>query len=191
MKLRLGRVVFGVSSSPLLLNHASSYHFDTEFVMQALWSSFVDDFLGGSKTKTAAFELYKKLKTRLLEGQFNLTKWRTNDKQLRLSISEIEGTEIPVARSNVLGILWDNENDEFIYNFKEALEIVSNFNITKRNISRTLSAFYDPLGFIQPIVMRMKILFQKLCIEKLEWDAELSNSKATEWQWKCWKRKTS
>ena len=78
-----------------------------------------------------------------------------------------------------MGILWDNENDEFIYNFKEALEIVSNFNITKRNISRTLSAFYDPLGFIQPIVMRMKILFQKLCIEKLEWDAELSNSKAT------------
>ena len=79
-------------------------------------------------------------------------------------------------------MLWDNENDEFIYNFKEALEIATNFNITKRNLSRTLSAFYDPLGFIQPIVMRIKILFQKLCIEKLEWDAELSNSKATEWQ---------
>ena len=30
--------------------------------------------------------------------------------------------------------------------------------------------------------MSMKIFFQKLCIEKLEWDAELSESKATESQ---------
>ena len=30
--------------------------------------------------------------------------------------------------------------------------------------------------------MGMKIFFQKLCIEKLEWDAELSDSKVTEWQ---------
>ena len=47
---------------------------------------------------------------------------------------------------------------------------------------KTLSAFYDPLGFIQPIVMSMKIFFQKLCLEKLKWDAELPGSKAMEWQ---------
>ena len=30
--------------------------------------------------------------------------------------------------------------------------------------------------------MSTKIFFWKLCIEKLEWDAELSDSKVTEWQ---------
>ena len=185
VKLRLARVVFGVTSSPFLLsgtvrNRVSSYHFDPEFVMQVLRSFFVDDFSGGSKTRTAAFELYKKLKIRLLEAQFNFTKWSTNDKQLRLLISQIEGTEIPAAM--LYGILWDDENDEFIFNFKEVLEIANNFNITKRNVLEALSAFYDPLGFIQPIVMSMKIFFQKLYIEKLEWDAELSGSKAMEWQ---------
>ena len=80
-----------------------------------------------------------------------------------------------------MGILWDDENDEFIFNFKEVLEIANNFNITKLNALRTLSAFYGPLGFIQPIVMTMKIFFQKLCTEKLEWNAGLSESKATEW----------
>ena len=75
-----------------------------------------------------------------------MTKWRTNDKQLRLLISQIEGTKITVAK--VLGILWDDENYEFIFNFKEVLEIANNFNITKRTVLRTLSAFYDPLGFI-------------------------------------------
>ena len=114
--------------------------------------------------------------------QFNLTKWITNDEELRLLTSQIEGTEIPVARSKILGILWDDENDEFIFTFKGVSEIANNFNITKQNVLRTLFAFYDPLGFIQPIVISVKIFFQKLCTEKLVWSAELSEIKATEWQ---------
>ena len=62
------------------------------------------------------------------------------------------------------------------------LKELNNFNIKKQNVFRTLSGLYDPLRFIQPIVMSMKIFFQKLCTEKLEWDAELSETKATEWQ---------
>ena len=75
-------------------NHVSNCHFDPEFVMQVLRSFFVDDFYSGSKTTTTAFELYKKLKLRFLEGQFDLAKWRTNDMQLRLLISQIKGTEV-------------------------------------------------------------------------------------------------
>ena len=97
-------------------------------------------------------------------------------------MSQIEGAETAVAKSNVFGILWDNKNDKYIFNFKEVLEIENNFNITKRNVLRSLSAFYDPLGFTRLILMSMKILFRKLCIEKLEWDAELSDSKVTKWQ---------
>ena len=63
-----------------------------------------------------------------------MTKCTTNDNQLHLLISQIEGTVIPVARSKVLDILWDDENDEFIFGFKEMLEIADNFNITKRNV---------------------------------------------------------
>ena len=88
MKLLLGRVVFGVTSLPFLLNrtvpnHVSSYQFDPEFVIQVRRSFFVDDFSGQSKTTTAAFELYKKLKEKIFKGQFNMTKWKMNDKQLR------------------------------------------------------------------------------------------------------------
>ena len=79
VKLRLAQVVFGATSSPFLFNgtvwnHVSSYYFDREFVMQELRSFLVADFFCGSKTTTAAFELYKKLKIRFLEGQFNLIK---------------------------------------------------------------------------------------------------------------------
>ena len=102
VNLRLARVVFGVTSSLFLLygtvwNHVSNYHLDPEIDD--------DDFSGENKTTTEAFELYKKLKKIFLEGQFNLTKWRTNDKRLHLLISQMKGTEIPVARSKVLDIL--------------------------------------------------------------------------------------
>ena len=91
-KLGLAWVVFGVTSSPFLLtgterNHVLSYHFDPEFVMQVLRLFFVNYFCGGGKTSYAAFELYKKLKIRFLEGQFNFKKWRTNDKELVYSIA--------------------------------------------------------------------------------------------------------
>ena len=52
-------------------------------------------------------------------------------------MSQIEGTKTEVARSNVFDILRDNKNDEFIFNFKEVLEIENDFNITKRNVLRT------------------------------------------------------
>ena len=89
--------------------------------------------------------------------------------------------EISVARSNVLGILQEYENDKFTFNFK-VLETENNFHAMKRIVLRTLYAFCNPLGFIQPIVMTMKIFLKKLCIEKLEWDVELSDSKTTEQQ---------
>ena len=42
-------------------------------------------------------------------NQFNLTKRRTNDKETSLLISQIEGTEIAVARTKILGISQDDE----------------------------------------------------------------------------------
>ena len=62
------------------------------------------------------------------------------------------------------------------------LEIANNISITKRNVLGTLPAFCDPLGFIQPILMSMKIFFQKFSISQLEDDAELPDSKTMKWQ---------
>ena len=109
VRLRLSGIVLVVTSLLILLNgtvrnHVLSYHFDHEYVMQVLLSFFIDDFSGESKTTIAVFELYKKLKIRFLEGQFNLTKRRTNDEQLHVLMSQVLGTKIPVARRKVLGL---------------------------------------------------------------------------------------
>ena len=52
---RFVRVVFGVTSSPLLLNriirkHAGQYDIDGEFVQRVIGSFYVDDFSGGANS---------------------------------------------------------------------------------------------------------------------------------------------
>ena len=51
---RFARVVFGVTSSPFILNavickHVEKYEFDNEFVQKVLESFYVYDFSGGSQ----------------------------------------------------------------------------------------------------------------------------------------------
>ena len=35
---------------------------------------------------------------------------------------------------------------------------------------RSLASIYDPLGFIAPVIVKMKILFQDICFNKFTWD---------------------
>ena len=85
---RFARVVFGVNSSPFCLNetirkHVQNHDFDKKFIDKALSSFFVDDFIGGEESVAKAFELFKKLRIRFLEGHFLLRKWKTNNLELR------------------------------------------------------------------------------------------------------------
>ena len=80
MVLRFTRAVFGVFSSPFLLNATLKHHIerykneDPEFVYQFLRSIYVDDLSSGAADNNTAYELYLKCKLRLAEGGFNLRK---------------------------------------------------------------------------------------------------------------------
>ena len=118
---RFARVIFGVTSSPYLLNetickHTQKYEFDVNFVKKVLESFYVDDFVSGENSFESAFELFKKLKLRFLEGSFNLKKWNTNNHNLRKLICENE-KEI-TKNSKVLGILWEETMETLIYDFR-------------------------------------------------------------------------
>ena len=50
--------------------------------------------------------------------------------------------------------------------FKDAI----NIQPTKRNILSIISTIYDPVGYLQPITIPLKILFQEICKLKVDWD---------------------
>ena len=166
---RFARVIFDVTSSPFLLNQTIRKHIDIGFVQKVIDSFYVDDFTGGANNFEKALELYKKLKLRFMEGSLNSEKWRTNDSKLRAEISEPnEGLE-PVK---ILGIIWDENIHKLVYDFSEILTVYKALPITKRNILKILAMFYDPIGLLQPIIINLKILFQKVCKQKLNWNVD-------------------
>ena len=53
--------------------------------------------------------------------------------------------------------------------------------ITKRNVLSVVCSFYDPVGYIQPVVVQLKIFFQEICKKKYEWDEELQDEMRLKW----------
>ena len=213
--LRFTRVVFGVSSSPFLLNATIRHHMENystafpEFVKTFLKSIYVDNVSYGADNVDSAYELYVMSKTTLAEGGFNLRKFVTNSVTLN---NMIESNECNVAPSNVgiaegipedrtyikdllgttqahqdcvqrvLGVRWNFVQDELIFDLNELAILVKRTLPTKRQIVAITTKFYDPLGFISPVVMHFKILFQAMCISKIGWDEPLTGELLSQWK---------
>ena len=45
-----------------------------------------------------------------------------------------------------------------------------------------IGRIYDPLGFLTPATIKFKILFQKLCQSKVDWDEDLPDEILKEWR---------
>ena len=84
-----------------------------------------------------------------------------------------------MPHERALGIKWNTNKDTFYFKVKP----VSKPN-TRRGIISIISSIYDPLGFISPVVIVGKMLFQELTKRKLGWDDPVPD--ALEVKWKTW-----
>ena len=213
--LRFNRVVFGVNSSPYLLNMVIRHHInsfqelDPQFVSKLSQSFYVDDLVTGANTENEALSLYHKSKERMKMGGFMLRKWKTNNEmlaeQICLSAEEQKiGFEGPVGGeqtyaketlgshkdteigSKVLGIPWDNLNDTLTFDLTRIGKGIHVNKPTKRVILSSLATLFDPLGLISPIGVKAKVLFQDICTRKIDWDDPIPEEKGEEWnEWIC------
>ena len=46
---------------------------------------------------------------------------------------------------------------------------------------KIIAGFYDPIGFIQPIIVSLKILFQEICSVNVSWDEKLNETLTSKW----------
>ena len=169
---RFDRVVFGVKSSPFLLNAVLRYHIkqyediDPDFVECLTNAFFVDDLVTSCKDVDAGYSLYVKARERMRKGGFKLRKWKTNDQTLSKRIHENEqatngknispnpesaGEKSIVTeheKSKVLDLEWDIGKDLLEYNLGKIGEDAKLHVPTKRGILSTLASLYDPLSLV-------------------------------------------
>ena len=174
-------VVFGLTPSPFLLLATIRYHcekmvdenkIDKKFTEKFLKTLYMDDSINGGETVDEAFEIYKKSKFLMQSAGFLLRKWNSNNKELlkMITTDDInESSSVTSSITSVLGIKWDTEKDEIIFNFSKIISMDFT-NTTKRNVLSVIASFFDPLGYISPITSQGKIIFQLLCKSKINWD---------------------
>ena len=160
------RVVFGLNSSPFLLNatikHLLNRYIENEqFVIQRLKKDlYVDDLISGNNS---------------LSGS-DLRKWETNRQELRAYITSQEDCKLNASpgadktiyskstcnptvektnNSMVLGLEWDTNTDEFVFRFEDLLDRCSAMEQTKRILLSVSASIYDPLGLLAPITSRI------------------------------------
>ena len=77
---------------------------------------------------------------------------------------------------------WNTHDDEIIFSFSELYNYASSLPPTKRSLLKVTAKIYDPTGFLSPLTVEMKILFQELCIKKTNWDIELKGESLRKWK---------
>ena len=107
--LRFTRVVFGVSSSPFLLNATIRFHLEQhaltqpDLIAKLMRSFYVDDVVTGASDEDQAYALYETSKKVLKEGGFHLRKFCTNSTLLQMRIDGEETSTSQTSTSSTTG----------------------------------------------------------------------------------------
>ena len=179
--------IWCASSSTFALRHtASDDDKHSEVVKRIVFKNFyVDDCLISAESKDEARLIMKELKTLLLQGGFNLTKYVVNDPELLMDVpAEDRAKEVCVLNSDsgskALGIHWNVLSDEFLF---KGLSY-QHEQVTRRKMLSFVFSLFDPLGLISPLLIMGKLLFQEATRLKLLWDDVVPDDLNQEWlQW--------
>lgn len=187
----LTTVTYGTRAAPFLamrtlkqigIDHADRY----PLAASALESSFyMDDYLGGSNDIDHAMLLQHELISVLREAGMNLRKWSSNETQLIENLQpeqinapfEFKDTE----SRKTLGLRWISASDVFTFDTRIEPQN-SEKPYTKRQLLSDISKIFDPLGWLSPLTIRAKILFQSTWTANLSWDEQLPANISLEWE---------
>ena len=95
---------------------------------------------------------------------------------------DLRNDVLPVQRS--LGVYWDLSTDSFTFKVS-----MTETPFTRRGVLSVVNSVYNPLGFAAPVVLRGKLLLQKLVVmgnknnrDRLNWDDPLPDELMRRWQ---------
>ncbi|XP_018315282.1 uncharacterized protein [Mycetomoellerius zeteki] len=144
---------------------------------------YMDDVLTGTNSLAEAIQLQKQLTELLVQGQFALRKWRSNDAKVLKHLNDECKTDNCLIineeeTQKTLGVLWNAKEDTLHYQFT----VLDKERITKRGVLSKIAQVYDPLGLIGPVLINYKIFMQRLWEQKLDWDDPLPSSLEISWK---------
>ncbi|XP_058816992.1 uncharacterized protein LOC131680288 [Topomyia yanbarensis] len=152
-------------------------------VQKALKGTYVDDVLTGADSPEEAQQLRRQLSEIFASGGFHLRKWASNCTAALEEVPEADlEIKIPVELNGnetikTLGIHWQPCNDEFLFSYQPHKILQP----TKRIILSQIASLFDPLGLLAPIIIKAKLVMQRLWELKVDWDETPPDELINDW----------
>ena len=189
---RMTRVTFGVSASSFVSNmcvkqNALDLSMEFPLAARAVEDSFyVDDGLTGADSIEEAIDLHSQLQGLFDRGGFLLRKWNSSelevlqhiDPELREQNSVLTISD-PDEYSKTLGIEWNSTHDQFRL---AVADLPPQKGLTKRILTSDIARTFDVLGWVSPVVVKAKILLQRMWEVKVQWDDPVPQELEQTWQ---------
>ena len=182
-------VTFGLACSPYLATRTLRQLAEDERSAYPLGSAIIerevyaDDVLSGDFTLDGAKAKQRQVIDLLSSGGFKLRKWLSNHNRLLdglppCDIAAEANLKVGLGFS-VLGMAWNPHLDSFYFNLK--LETLTE-PVTRRSVLSLTAKLFDPLGWISPVIVTLKIFMQSLWLLTKEWDQELPLQQVEYWR---------
>ncbi|UYV79200.1 hypothetical protein LAZ67_17001487 [Cordylochernes scorpioides] len=187
---RLLTVTYGLSCAPYLAmrtlhqlarDKVSTFPVASKIVQTDF---YVDDLLSGADTIEEATCHIREVNNLLSSAEFSLRKWRSNVPEILSGFSEqVEDRHnLRDFESDscvkILGICWNPSLDIFQILVNDIPEQTN----SKKHLLSHISRIFDPIGWLSPVIIRLKILLQSLWKQKLNWDDPLPDTLCSQWK---------
>ncbi|GFT26814.1 integrase catalytic domain-containing protein [Nephila pilipes] len=146
-----------------------------ETILKSFW---IDDLVGGTEQVETALKITTETEEIFKNSGMVLRKWQTKLREAwrRSSIQTQKGETIEAgcgALTKIPGLAWDPDKDMIFFGFSKLIKILANGYSTNRFILQILVCIFDPIGFLRPFIISLKILLQELRAAEIDWDNKL------------------
>ena len=177
---RFKSVLFGATCSPFLLAACLHHHVNQSEIAHKdaiLEQIYVDNLFGTFETEEEIESYFLDTRSLFNKAGLNLREWASNS-TLATSMFQTHNLGIEGNLVKILGMEWDVSSDTMSY----PLRTINPEANTKRKILQNVASIFDPLGVLSPVIIRGKILLQKIWKLNLNWDSKIPEHLQKEWK---------
>ena len=178
------RVVFGLNCSPFLLAAVLEFHIHSTPEEHAafahkLWQSlYVDNCVTSVNSPEEFYDFKVKATSTLLDAKMTLRNWE-NSQFSEIGSAEEQSDVVyhldNENQSKILGLIWNKASDTLSC---DVPQLKPSESMTKTDILSYTNKIFDPLGFLAPAVLPLKLILQSTWLARLGWDEQLPNEAA-------------
>lgn len=188
--IRLDTVTYGLKSSSFLATRCLdelATRFKEEFPLASSVlkdNVYVDDIIYSNNDLQTTIKTQDQLQKLLKLGSFYTHKWSSNNNEILESIplseQQFDSHDLSRDEGNMkaLGLKINVKDDTFIISSPEPFKTTC---ITKRSILSYIGKFYDPMGYVSPIIVSAKVIMQKMWILNTSWNDQPPLNIREEW----------